>query len=166
MRRYPTAFAVAARVALLVPARWWTGRDLAVVRALQPASDVDMAKLFRDDELWAALSAVLAPALARDFQCVAALSLGVTTYAGLAGLRSAWLDWLKPWTTYRTEVEEIRPLAPKVVVLYRNYGRLESSADEIETRNAAVWGFRDGRLARAEFYTDRTEALKVIGRGG
>lgn len=80
------------------------GRDVALVRALQPAPDVDMPLLFRDDEI-----------------------------------------------------------APSVLVLYRNFGRLEGSAEEGKTDNAAIRSFRDGRLARAALYIDRAEALKAVG---
>jgi ketosteroid isomerase-like protein len=54
-------------------------------------------------------------------------------------------------------------IAPSVLVLYRNFGRLEGSAEEGKTDNAAIWSFRDGRLARAAFYIDRAEALKAVG---
>jgi ketosteroid isomerase-like protein len=122
-----------------------------------------MALLFRDDETWAAFTVALSPMSQPDFECVAGTSIGVTTYAGLSGMREAWLDWLKPWATYRTEVEEMTHIPPRILVLYRNFGRLEGSAEEVKTDNAAVWSFRDGRLARAGFYIDRAEALKAVG---
>jgi ketosteroid isomerase-like protein len=163
VRRYPSAFAFATRLGLLVPARWWPGRNVALLRALHPTPDVDMAQLFRDDRIWAAFTTAIGSAFRQDFECVAATSIGVTTYAGLDGLREAWLDWLKPWATYRTEVEEIAHRASRVLVLYRNFGCLEAGTEEVKTNNAAVWTFRDGRLARAEFYIDRAEALKAVG---
>jgi ketosteroid isomerase-like protein len=122
-----------------------------------------MAQLFRNDEMWVAFTAAMASVFRRDFECVVATSMGVTTYGGLGGLREAWLHWLKPWATYRTEVEEIAHLPPRVLVLYRNFGRLEGSTEEVRTDNAAVWTFGNGKLARAEFYADRTEAVKAVG---
>ena len=166
LRRYPGAFALVTRLGLLVPARWWPRRNVALVRALQPAADVDMAQLFRDDEMWAAFTAAMGFLFRPDFECVAATSISVTTYAGLDGLREAWLDWLKPWATYRTEVEEIAHFGPRILVLYRNFGHLEGSTEEVKTDNAAVWTFRNNKLARAEFYIDRAEALKAVGLTG
>jgi hypothetical protein len=30
-----------------------------------------------------------------------------TTYVGLDGFRATWRDWLAPWASYRTEIEEL-----------------------------------------------------------
>ena len=34
--------------------------------------------------------------------------------------------------------------------------------DEVELKGSAVWTVRDGRVARAEFFTDRSEALDAV----
>jgi hypothetical protein len=73
-----------------------------------------MAQNFRDDDRWTAASAALAPALAQDFKCVGHGYPGFENeiFEGLVGLRYAWLEWITPWESYRTEVEEMIDLGP------------------------------------------------------
>ncbi|HMD56709.1 MAG TPA: nuclear transport factor 2 family protein [Solirubrobacteraceae bacterium] len=139
--------------------------NVEIVSALQPAPGVDLAQLFRDDLLWAAVSATLAPSLAPDFECVArGVPIGEeTVYEGLLGLRALWLEWLAPWRTYRTEVEEIVDLGERVVVLVRDFARHEENAHEVEQTAAAVWTVQDGKVIRADFYANRAEAIKAVG---
>jgi ketosteroid isomerase-like protein len=86
-----------------------------------------------------------------------------TTY-GLPGLRALWLDWLAPWASYRTEIEELSDLGERVVAIVCDYGRRESGAPEIAMRTATVWTVRDGRIVRADFYPGgRAEALASVG---
>jgi hypothetical protein len=75
-----------------------------------------------------------------------------TTYAGLDGLRATWRDWLAPWASYRTEIEELIDAGERVVVLARDYGRREAGAPEVEQKNAAVWNRRwpSGRRTTGE----------------
>ena len=139
--------------------------NVELVRALQPAPGVDMAELFRDDLSWAALSALLAPALAPDVECVTRGFPGFddAVSVGLDGLRSAWLEWLAPWSSYRSEVEETIDLGEKVVVLVRDFARRTGDAPEVALTSAAVWTVRDGKVARVEFCADRGTALEAAG---
>jgi len=36
-------------------------------------------------------------------------------------------------------------------------------ASEVEQIDAAIWTVREGKIARAEFYTDRDEAFRAAG---
>jgi ketosteroid isomerase-like protein len=74
-----------------------------------------------------------------------------------------WLEWLAPWKTYRVETEEVIDLGDRVLVLVRAFGRLEGSQGEVENTSASLWTVRDRKIARVEFYVDRTEALKAVG---
>jgi hypothetical protein len=58
---------------------------------------------------------------APDFECAYIRDdVGRATYSGLDGLRAAWLDWLSPGASYRTEVEDfIGPKEGRVLVLVR-----------------------------------------------
>jgi len=135
------------------------------VRALQPPPGADIAELFRDDLSWAALSASLSSALAPDVECAGRGFPGLddTVFAGLDGLRSAWLEWLAPWVSYRTEVEQTIDLGDKVVILVRDFARKSDSTPEVMLTSAAVWTVRDGKVARIEFCADRDTALKAVG---
>jgi hypothetical protein len=85
---------------------------------------------------------------------------------GIDGLREVWLDWLSPWETYRTEIEEARDLGDRVLLLVHDFGRRTGSTQEVALNGASVWTVRDGTIVRAEFHSDRTTALEAVGRGG
>jgi len=139
-------------------------KNVELVRGLQPAPDVDIAELFRDDEIWAALTEAVAPLSHSDFECVLhAIDSEPTTYPGLVGLRTGWLDWVAPWVTYRTEIKDVIDAGEQVLVLTHDFGRREGSTEDVKLIGAAVWTVRDGKIARAEFYTDRAEAFAAVG---
>ena len=91
---------------------------------------------------------------------------GDQTYAGLDGFRAFWLDWLAPYATYRQKIEKAMDLGEPVLLLIRDFGRLEESEEEVQGNHAAVWTVRDGKITRAEFYANRAEALDAVGLGG
>ena len=134
-----------------------------IVLALQPAPGANMAQLFRDDLLWAAVSARLAPALAPEFKAIAHGLPDSQKVEGVEGLRDSWLQWLAPWESYRAEVEEAIDLGERVVLLIRDYGRRTRDAHEVAITSAALWTVHEGKVTRAEFYADRAEALKAVG---
>ena len=124
---------------------------------------VDGVPLLRDDvaraKWWAELEAIFSPdcAFAWNFQ-------GQRTEANSPGeaLRF-WLDFYEPWESLYSEVERLIPVGDKVVALVRQYGRMAGSQREVEALLAAVYYVRSGRIVRAEFYTDRAEALEAAG---
>jgi ketosteroid isomerase-like protein len=134
-----------------------------LIVGLQPAREVDIAQLLRDE----AARSALAPLIAPDFEAVAIDALrGETTYRGIDGLRELWQDWLSPWEAYRTEIEETRDLGDRVLLLVRDFGRRTGSTQEVALNAAAVWTVREGKIVRAEFHTDRTTALEAVGLEG
>ena len=88
---------------------------------------------------------------------------GGKTYTGLEGFRESWLDWLAPYSEYRTEVEEAIDCGERVLLLQSSSGRLEGSTKEVKLAPAVVYTVRDGKIARVEPYADRAEALKAVG---
>ena len=126
-------------------------------------ADVDLAQLFRDDDLWTATADGMIDRLHPNFESVRPDLPGGKTYAGVDGLRSAWLDWLAPWASYRIEIEEAIDCGDRVLLLVNNFGRLEGSSEEVTNATAGIYTFRDGKLARWEIYSDRADALKVVG---
>src|SRR5437870_686974 len=109
-----------------------SGENVELVRSFHPALDVDLARIYREDSRWAVAAAALAPHLAQDFRCVARgyLDFEGESFAGLAGLRYLWLEWLTPWTSYRAEVEEVIDLGDDVLVLVRDFGRRAGATGE------------------------------------
>jgi ketosteroid isomerase-like protein len=165
--RYPGAFALLARLALLVPARRWPRRNVDLVLTLQLPATEDFAQLLRDDNAWAALAKAIEPFFHQDFETVAPGVPGTeNTYTGLEGLRAAWLTWVAPWASYRTETKEAFDAGDRVLLIVNDSARREGGAQEIEIDGAAVWSFRDGKIARFEAYADRSEAREAIGLEG
>jgi ketosteroid isomerase-like protein len=133
-----------------------------LVQRLQPDPEVDFAQVFRDDDMWAA-SVELGAFYHPDVESVRPGLPDGTIYIGLDGLRDMWLEWLAPWTTYRVEAEDVIDLGDRVLLLAHVFGRLGESQAEVENTVASVYTVRDGKIARAELYLDRTEALKAVG---
>ena len=129
---------------------------------LQPDPEVDFAQVFRDDDMWAALGEARG-AYHPEVESVRPGLPDGKTYTGLDGLRDMWLEWLAPWTRYRVEAEDVIDLGDRVLILVHAFGRLEGSQGEVENTSASLWTVRDRKIARVEFYVDRTEALKAAG---
>jgi ketosteroid isomerase-like protein len=137
-----------------------------LVLGLQPSLDVDLIRLFRDERRWAVFTDRAAPFYHSDFETLGTV-LGVEKWGvGMNAFRAFWLDWLAPWMTYRTEPDEAVDLGAGVLVLSRSFGTLEGSTQEVREAPAAVWGVRDGKIARAEFFLDRHQAVKAVGLEG
>jgi ketosteroid isomerase-like protein len=137
-----------------------------VVRALQPAPDVNLADLFlreADAATVEAALAAIAPRYTDDFVCILH-ALSSEERRGLEGLREAWLDWIAPWESYRAEIDAVTEGENgRVLVVGRDYGRRPGMSDEVELLASAVWTVRGDRVARAEFFTDRSEAYGAAG---
>jgi ketosteroid isomerase-like protein len=50
-----------------------------------------------------------------------------------------------------------------VVVLVRDYGRRAGMAVEVSMVGASIWTVRDGKIAKAAFYPNRSDALEAVG---
>jgi ketosteroid isomerase-like protein len=138
--------------------------NVELVRGLQPAADVDLTELFnREDEAAAeTFSNELAPLFTDDFVAIFH-AMSSEPRAGLLGLRELWLDWLEPWESYRVEFERISDAGERVLLFSRDFGRRPGTAGEVELKASAVWTVRDGKVSRAEFFTERADALRAAG---
>jgi ketosteroid isomerase-like protein len=139
--------------------------NVELVRNLQPPPGVDLSDVFMrggdDSAVEAALDAA-SEQFTAEFVCVFH-GLSSEPRPGVRGLREAWLDWLEPWETYRVELEDLRDAGDRVLVTSRDFGRRDGMADEVELKGSAVWTIRDGKVARAEFFTDRLKAYDAAG---
>jgi ketosteroid isomerase-like protein len=137
-----------------------------LVRSLQPAPDVNLADLFLRDADAATVEAALAaiaPRYTDDFVCVLH-GLSSEERYGPQGLRESWLDWIGPWESYRAEIDTVTAGEDgRVLVIGRDYGRRPGMTGEVELLASAVWTVRDGRVARAEFFTERADARRAAG---
>jgi ketosteroid isomerase-like protein len=139
-------------------------QNVELVTNLQPAPDVDMAELLRRDDMWSALVGVVAPFFHPNFESVPPGVPGTeSVHFGLDGLRAAWLGWIEPWLTYRTEIKQGIDAGDRVLLLTQDYGRSEGVAEEVKIDGSAVWTISEGKIARAEFFADRADAFKAAG---
>jgi hypothetical protein len=138
--------------------------NVEVVRALIPPPDADIASLFRDESLFEQAITALEPHIDPGVESVAVWQGGAArTYVGINGFRELWLDWLQPWATYHTRVDELIDAGDRVVVLIRDRARRHDTDIEVELLSGSVWEVRDGRIVRAEFFGNRDEALEAAG---
>ncbi|HTY98148.1 MAG TPA: nuclear transport factor 2 family protein [Solirubrobacteraceae bacterium] len=125
---------------------------------------VDFVPLTRDDDQSAKLAGEVASLLHVDFESVFPNLLGGTeTYVGLEGMRTAWLDWLAPWTSYRIEMERAIDCGDRVVTFYDVFATPRRATHEVKLSGADVWTFRDGKISRWEGFPSRRAALKSVG---
>jgi SnoaL-like domain len=137
--------------------------NVELVLRFQPAPDADLAALFRDDALWAAMATALAPFVDPGLECVNPGSLGERTYTGIEGLRSFWLDWLAPWETYRAQIGRTFDCGDRILALAENFARPIGGAHEVRLSAASLYVIRDGKFVRYEGYLDQAEALEAVG---
>lgn len=133
-----------------------------LTEALQAGPDVDLVELFRDDQAYANIDAALGPLFHDDLES-GFVGRHESRNRGRAGFRQTWLEWLEPWDSYRSEVERVIACGDDVLVLVSDYGRKPGMTAEVRLLGAAVWTWRDGRIARALFYTDRLDAVRHVG---
>jgi ketosteroid isomerase-like protein len=88
---------------------------------------------------------------------------GDRRYLGLEGVREYLLEWISPWTTYRTETERTIDLGQRVLTLDNDRGTREPGTDEVKGRVANLWTIRDRRIASVDGYHGHDEALKAVG---
>src|SRR4051812_5993255 len=133
------------------------------LRSLQPGPGVDIAALFRDDKIVDATLAAIASAVHDDLES-SVIAQGVrSSYRGIEGLRGAWVDWLAPWDSYYTEIEDVIDLGNRVLVLPRDHGRRKDLATDVEQGGAFVYSGGGGKVAGVDFYPTRDGALEAGG---
>ena len=82
-----------------------------------PSADLNFAEVARSDEMYAAYIEVFASGFHADVTFVNHGSPAPeTTCVGLAGVRSLFRDWYRPWKTYRTEVERAVDCGAQVLI--------------------------------------------------
>jgi ketosteroid isomerase-like protein len=138
--------------------------NVELVRGLQVGPEVDLAELFRSEEMWSALTDSVGALFHPECQCVAPGVPGTeAVHVGLDGLRTAWLSWLEPWLTYRTEIQQAFDGGDRVLLLTQDYGRQAGSVQEVKVDGSAVWTVGDGKIVRAEFFAHRADAFRAAG---
>jgi len=133
-----------------------------LIEALQVEPDVDLVELFRDDDAYANIDAVIGPIFHDEVES-GFVGRHESRNRGRQGFRDTWLEWLEPWESYRSEVVRVIGCGDDVLVLVKDYGRKPGMTAEVRLLGAAVWTMRDGLITRALFYTDREDAVREVG---
>ena len=139
-------------------------QNVEVVRRLVALweGDAEIAYM-RDDAAWARYKPRIEP-LFEPGCTFAWVGGGIESeYGGLDGFREGWLDIYGAVESARNQFEQIVPVGDKVLVLLRVYARIAGAEHDVMTLAACVFVVRDGRVARAEFYAHRAEALEAVG---
>jgi ketosteroid isomerase-like protein len=91
--------------------------------------------------------------------------LGTTELRGRGadGFRSIWEDWTGPFERFHIELERRFQRGDQIVDLVRLSARTRTGGVAMEQDGGAVWTLREGKLARAEFFLQRGEALQAAG---
>jgi ketosteroid isomerase-like protein len=122
--------------------------------------NADLARWFRDDATWALNLASYSP----DFEHVSVNRVErPVVHPGVEQFRKAWLKWLKPWATYRQDIDRAIDCGDRVLLLVTHHAQMTGGHAEVKLAGASLWTVRDGLIVRMESYTDRSEALKAVG---
>jgi ketosteroid isomerase-like protein len=82
-------------------------------------------------------------------------------------MSEAWAGVLSAWSDLRVEVDEYRELDDeRALVLLRYIGRGKTSGldlGQMQTAQANLWHFRDGKVTRLVVYWERDPAFADLG---
>lgn len=71
--------------------------------------------------------------------------------------------WVSAWDAWEEEIDEIRDLGDRVMVISTQRGRAKSTDTYIETRYAVLYEVREGEIAWMGLYNGPDEALEAAG---
>ena len=84
-------------------------------------------------------------------------------YRGHAGF-GRWIeDWASAWSEYTMDAEEFLDVGEHVAAFIRQKTTGRGSGVALEREDAMVFEFRDGKIARLDYYNSREQALKTVG---
>lgn len=160
--RFPAAVGLGLRLLLLVPARWWPGRNRMLMRGF-PAGP-DLVRIPRDDAVWAAYCRGVAPLFAPEFAYEDNFlpDHAGETYRGLDGLRRAWVGFAEPFEEMAYEPDGVAGSGDRVVSIHRVRTKARHTGIVQDFRVAYVWTFRRGRLVHSRGFADVDEALETM----
>jgi ketosteroid isomerase-like protein len=139
--------------------------NVEMVRTLQPGPDVDVAAVLADEVAAAQWIGEVIQLFAVDVEGTMRFpGMAPVIYAdGIEGLADAWRDWLRSWSSYRFEVEDMLDGGDRVVVVKFGRGRQRPTAPETSLKRAAIWTVKDGLIIKVDFNVPYEEALAAVG---
>jgi ketosteroid isomerase-like protein len=100
-----------------------------------------------------------------DFEFFPAIVTGVegqgSSVRGADEIRQFFSELDELWETFRIDVEEYREIGEQVVCVTRLHAKGRGSGVEFDQPVAMVLWFRDGKMARAQSFLDRSAATEA-----
>jgi ketosteroid isomerase-like protein len=84
-------------------------------------------------------------------------------YEGREGVEAFLREWVDSWDDWDMELEALHDAGERVVALTHQRGTAKASGMPVEMAFAQVWTVRDGKRARMDMYSDRSEAFAAAG---
>ena len=84
-------------------------------------------------------------------------------YRGHEGMRQFFGENVESFDLYQVSYQEFRDLGDRLLAFGTVRVRGKESGVEVTTPTAIVATFRDGKMVRAEDFSERSEALKAVG---
>ena len=72
-------------------------------------------------------------------------------------------SWVESWEDWNEEINEVRDLGDRVMVLSTQHGRAKSTGIEISMQYAILYEVRNGELSGMCLYSTADEALEAAG---
>ena len=86
------------------------------------------------------------------------------SFHGEAGVRRFCDGWFTAFKTMTVQIETFLDAGERILVLTKLNATGTGSDVPVELLGAAIYSFRDDRIARIDFYYDRERALDAAGR--
>jgi ketosteroid isomerase-like protein len=84
-------------------------------------------------------------------------------YRGASAIQDAREEWSKAWESVRAEPLDFVEAGDRVFVPMRTAGRGRGSSIDVEMETFGVYTFRDGKILKLQYFTDRESALAAAG---
>ena len=85
------------------------------------------------------------------------------SFHGEEGVRRFCQEWFTAFKTMTVEVEKFLDAGERILILTRLKATGTGSDVPVELLGAAIYSFRDSKIARIDFYYDRDQALEAAG---
>lgn len=84
-------------------------------------------------------------------------------YRGPSAIQDAREEWSKAWESVRAEPIDFVEAGERVLVVLRTIARGKGSSIDVAMETFGVYTFRDGRISKLQYFTDRESALDAAG---
>ena len=87
----------------------------------------------------------------------------LTDGRGREALGAVVSSWVEPWEVWNEEINDVRELGDRVIVISTQRGRAKGSGIEITAQYAYLYEVRNGELSRMGLYSTPDAALEAAG---